>query len=686
MFKCNICKREFNSIKKLVAHLSHPKSSCKTNIQEYYNKYLRKTDEGICIYCGRETSFAGLSKGYPNNKCKHCRNNASESKILRRQNSIKKQEKRKIDRGYYQLQICCEICGMRFKDRHGLAKHISQKHKDVSLQNYYDQHFKKDKEDICPITGEKTNFKSLVHGYYRYCGTGTNSADLQIKEKKKLTLFKNFGVTNSQNANKEKRIINYKQTIQKRKNIYNKRKNLIDLLRMLTIENNNKLQCQFCGRCFINHGSISIHITKGHKVSLQTYYDTFFKKDQTEGICPVSNLNTNFDCLERGYYKYHKSIITCTPEIKNGSKQNQLNYIKSMVLKEQPRYNVKIKNIDSLNTIGDLTTYKCTLCSNEYETRFTYLRSGFGKCQICFPRNTHKSKGEIEVYDFIKSIYPKDILTSYTQLIKNPITNKNLELDIFLPEKKLAIEFNGLYWHSECILDNPEKYHSIKLNECNKKGIKLINIFEDEWYYKKDIIKYMLEYKIGNANCKKVHGRKCIIKDITSKEKNIFLNSNHIQGSDNSSVRIGAFYLDKLIAVMTFSIAKTSYKLKINDSWELSRFSVLIGYSIPGIASKILSYFKKKYKWYKIHTYADLRWSEGDLYYKIGFDFIKKYLPNYWYISTKIPNKRIHRFNLRKTPDEPKSIPEWMLRHEQGYYRIWDCGIAKFEIINKLYI
>jgi len=679
MFKCELCKRQFDNITKLAAHLSHPKSSCKVNIKIYYDKYLRKKNEGICIYCGRETAFSSLSKGYPSIKCKHCRNNDLETKIIRKQNSLQKREKKKQDNGYYQLKVFCEICDERFKTRQGLAKHISQKHIDISLRSYYDKYFKKPKEGICPITGNKTNFKSLVAGYYKYYGIGTNSADDEIKKKKKITLLKNYNVTNSVKANEKKRIDSFKNTFKERRILKEKRNELILILRKLTIDKTNKLQCQYCGRSFINHGFISSHIVKG-----KDYYNTFFKKEN-EGICPISKLNTNFDCLERGYFKYHKSILTHIPEIKNASKEAQLNYIKTIILNEQDQYNVEIKDPDSINIIGDLTIFKYTLCSTEYKTRFTYLRSGFGKCQKCFPRNTHKSTGENELFDFIKSIYSKSILTGYTKLIKNPDTNRDLELDIFLPEKKLAIEFDGLYWHSECILNNPVNYHLNKTNSCREKGVNLIHIFEDEWNDKKEIIKKMLLHKLGESNKVKIYARKCYIKEIEPKEKNKFLERNHIQGGDSSKIKLGLFTKDhnNLVSVMTFSgknLSKGTINIKDTD-WELSRFATDINYRVVGAAGKLLEYFKNNFKWTLIFSYADLRWSNGDLYNKIGFNFVHQTSPNYWYVNSQ--GKRTHRFSLRKRPDEPKDIPEWKLRHQQGYYRIWDCGHLKFEVVKK---
>jgi hypothetical protein len=159
------------------------------------------------------------------------------------------------------------------------------------------------------------------------------------------------------------------------------------------------------------------------------------------------------------------------------------------------------------------------------------------------------------------------------------------------------------------------------------------------------------------------------------------LNKYHIQGKDNSNIKLGAFYNNELISVMTFSlgsIAKGSKSIK--GIYELSRFCSNYNYHIPGIASKLLTYFKQNYDWKEIFSYADRRWSNGNLYKKIGFQLWSITKPNYFYIKGL---NRIHRFNLRKRPDEPKDITEWVLRQNEGYYRVYDCGHLKFIMENK---
>lgn len=316
----------------------------------------------------------------------------------------------------------------------------------------------------------------------------------------------------------------------------------------------------------------------------------------------------------------------------------------------------------------------CKNCNNEFKTCWNNIQQGF-LCPTCYIRNGGTSIAETEIFNYIQSILPDDlILKNYKKLIYP------YELDILIPNKKLAIEHNGLLWHSNSINHNrvDKYYHLTKTNECKKHGIKLLHIFEDEWIYKKDIVKNRISHILGVNMTKKINGRDCVIKEIDSRLKNDFLTKYHIQGIDISKINLGGFYNDELVAVMTFSRGNISKGSKVIEGvWELNRFCTNYNYHIPGIAGKLLKYFQRNYKWNKIFSYADLRWSDGNLYKALNFNLDYYTQPNYWYIKGY---NRIHRFNLRKSKNDPTDIPEKLLRLKEGYRILYDCGSIKFSI------
>lgn len=276
-----------------------------------------------------------------------------------------------------------------------------------------------------------------------------------------------------------------------------------------------------------------------------------------------------------------------------------------------------------------------------------------------------------EIYDYIKTIYDGKILLDD----KNILENKHI--DIFLPDKKLGIEFDGLYWH--CELFKEKNYHKMKTDISEEKGIKLLHIFEDEWIYKKDIVKSIIKNNLNIRN--KIFARKCIVKEIDSETLKNFLNENHIQGSINSKIRIGLYYNNDLFSVMSFG----TYRIFMNkknekNSFEMLRYCNKIGYSITGGASKMFNFFLKKYNPDHITTFSDRRWFNGNFYLNLGFNFVGNTSPNYYYV---IKNTRKHRFSFRKDilikEGFNKDLSEHDIMMNRKIYRIYDCGNSKYE-------
>lgn len=293
------------------------------------------------------------------------------------------------------------------------------------------------------------------------------------------------------------------------------------------------------------------------------------------------------------------------------------------------------------------------------------------RCDHC---SHHISSGEQAVFDLLSPLFP-DLIHSDREIIKPK------ELDIVIPSKKVAIEYCGLYWHSESN-GKDKNYHLSKLQDCERVGYRLITIFEDEWLYKNDIVKSMLLNKLGVSDKPKIFARKCEVKEIIPSRKNGFLNRNHIQGQDTSAVNLGAFYDGRLVSVMTFSKGSISRNIHAREGvYELSRFCSDYDYNVIGIAGKLLKYFENTYKPVELYTYSDKRWSDGNLYRKLGFDFIHDSIPNYFYI---VEGRRVHRFNFRKNvlKDKLKNFNPELTEKENmianEYEFVYDCGNSKW--------
>ena len=280
-----------------------------------------------------------------------------------------------------------------------------------------------------------------------------------------------------------------------------------------------------------------------------------------------------------------------------------------------------------------------------------------------------------EIYDFISNM-------GFNTIKNDREILKPKEIDIYLKDLNIGIEFNGVYWHSDKFVD--DDYHVNKTNKANSLGVELIQIFQDEWVNKKDIVKSILKNRL-NLNDSVIYARKCTIKEIKPKTSREFLNKNHIQGNVNASVKIGLYHDGELISVMTFGKNRRSLGQRhVEGEWEMLRFCNKLNTSVVGGASRLYKYFIKIHKPKKITSYSDKRYFNGGVYEKLGFTHIKDTKPNYFYV---VKTERKNRFNYRKDVlvsegyDENKT--EKQIMRERGYNRIYDCGNKKWVWLNK---
>ncbi len=299
---------------------------------------------------------------------------------------------------------------------------------------------------------------------------------------------------------------------------------------------------------------------------------------------------------------------------------------------------------------------------------------------IVVPNKHEKHQMQNQIYEFIKSIYAGDVICD-TRKVISP-----LELDIYLPDLKLAIEFDGLMFHSVSTVEDDRSlrgeimmkdYHKIKTDMCEELGIKLFHIFENEWLdlNKQAIWKSVIRNAIIQDNF--IYARNCIVKSVDKTLKKKFLEENHLQGDCVSEINLGLFYKDGLVSLMTFG--KPRFSKKYN--YELLRFCTKKDLQVRFAASKLLSCFKKMMnKSTVLVSYANRRWSNGHLYELLGFEKQKtKVEPSYFYFrnNEKLLYSRI-KFQKGKLKDILETFDESLSESENmfnnGFRKIYDSG------------
>jgi endogenous inhibitor of DNA gyrase (YacG/DUF329 family) len=370
------------------------------------------------------------------------------------------------------------------------------------------------------------------------------------------------------------------------------------------------------------------------------------------------------------YNNWNQYKITCNKKygVDNYSKSN--NYYNKII----KNYKLLYPNINFINVGKLMVRIKCNECGKESELtkQLLYERNkrNYVICVHCNPiGQSNRSGHEIELSKFLETL-----LIPHKCSSKKELNGK--ELDIIIPDYNLAIEIDGVYWHNE--LFYPFDYHLKKTIGCQEKNIELIHIFEDEWVNKKEIVKSIIKNRLKKTD-NSIFGRKCLIKDIDSSTCKKFLNENHIQGNVNSKVKIGLYYQDDLVSVMTFSKGRILMGGK-SAEWELTRFCNKINTNVVGAAGKLFKYFINNYHPNKLISYSDIRLFNGDVYKNLGFKRKSQSGPNYWYV---INGLRYYRFNFRKSilvkEGYDKNKTEKEIMFDRKIYRIYDCGHIRWE-------
>lgn len=335
---------------------------------------------------------------------------------------------------------------------------------------------------------------------------------------------------------------------------------------------------------------------------------------------------------------------------------------------------------------GDTYDYSCTIYTGKEKpiainckkhgpfilakANYHYLGHTVG-CPKCSMSGT--SKAEQELAEFIQNIVPEYTVVQNSRSFIPP-----LEIDIIVHEKKLAIEFNGDYWHSEGA-GKDRNYHLNKTNLVEAQGYQLIHVMEYEWTNSKEIVKTRIRHLLGKTQ-EKYYARKLELRQVKKLEADPFFSETHIQGPCTFSQGYGLYSGNTLVACMTFGMNRFTKEGDI----ELLRYSTR-GTVVGGFSKLLKSFHKNNPETSGVTSYSDKRWSVGKVYSSNGFVKVGDSTPGYAYVDKE--GKKYNRVVCQKHKlptflgekfDAAKTETENML--EAGFVKIYDCGMDKWKI------
>jgi hypothetical protein len=585
----------------------------------------------------------------------------------------------------------CKICSNDTTNK----KYCSFKCRDI------DRHSKSWVKIICKTCGKEVECRKCEAESRKYCSwkcSSSNPDSLVTKlEKRRKTCFEKYGVSSGLQSESVKQKI--KTTMMDRYGVDHysktddyKRKMIDTCLTRFGVNHWSKspsVKEKTRNTVIRKYGGFTLETEEGTRKVRSTCLSKFGVEypSQNEDIrlkteatnierygskCPISNKKVQEKSLSTLKKKYGQSItnISQVKEIKDVVvKKCENEFYDSLVSgsrldgKSKPMFSkLEYTGVEKYKTYS----FQCCECGESFKG---WMNNGnVPKCRKCFP--PLKSIQETMVMTYLKSILSdnEDIICNSRSII-NP-----LELDIYVPSRKLAIEYNGLFWHGELCSNKNENYHLNKSLMCEELGITLIHVFEDEWIHHPDIVKRKIRQSLESVSYHPNHNEYRIT-EIGADVAKSFLSVNHLSGYSDSDISIGAFDADELVGVMSFSrVGDNEYH--VVDVCDIG----------SGNTPKLMfEKFVQLHSPTRVISNTDRRYpSDCSIYLGMGFKLIRHTPPVERYFNPSDLYDSLYRMNVMeakstgKTPLWNPSLTDWKNMKNNGWDRIWDCGQSEF--------
>ena len=494
-----------------------------------------------------------------------------------------------------------------------------------------------DTPPMCEVCGGEVAFVNMKGGYRKFCSVKCQGKSQDIRDKKMHTSLKHYGTTNPM----KNQVVR-----EKLKDIFKQKYGKENPFQVEEVKNKIK--------------------------------ETNLKKYGVES--PLKNPEIVSKIRKTNLEKYGVDWVVKTDEVKNKLKHVKDGAILKMKATQKRKFletHPWVIDYDEFDFICRCAHPECTYCKERTFTIPKYIYhsrkpTGVELCTKLLPLDPHHiSNTRPEI--FIKSILDKYNI-KYIENDRKILSPQ--ELDIVIPDKGIAIECNGCFWHSSIF--KAKNYHYNKYKRCLENGYQLLTIWEDWILNFPERVESLLLSKL-NIYSTKIGARQCKIRPITREETFELLNEYHIQGNVYSRINYGLFHNNELVEVMSFGKVRKSMGNR-EDCWELVRLCTKGGFVIVGGASKLLSQFIKDYKPSKIISFSSHDISNGNVYEKLGFKKEGESKTSYWYIDKNF--KRYHRYNFTKyqliKDGYDRSKTEEQIMNDRRYWRIYDSGQSKY--------